>query len=164
VPHAASFEIRPDGALSDPGLHLANASLVEALVVPGSPLVGRTLRDAALRERHGLQGLGLNRCERNILAKLSHLHLRIGDVVLLQGRTTGIAAIAREGLVSVLNPVDEPVGQRPKACQRRQVVRGSWIRARTAPTSCSRRRCDARAAGPRANPACGSSRHFALGG
>lgn len=115
VKDTAGIEIRPDVALSDPGLHLADASLVEALVVPGSPLVGRTLRDAALRERHGLQVLGLNRYGRNILAKLSHLHLRIGDVLLLQGRTTGIAAIAREGLVSVLNTVDEPVGQRPKA-------------------------------------------------
>lgn len=115
VKDTAGIEIRPDVELSDPDLSMEDASLVEALVVPGSGLVGRTLRDAALRERHGLQVVGLNRHGRNIVEKLSHVSLRIGDMLLVQGRTTGIAAIAREGLVSVLNTVTEQPGQRPKA-------------------------------------------------
>lgn len=115
VKDTAGIEIRPDVELSDPDLHTDDSSLVEALVVPNSPLVGRTLRTAALREVHGLQVLGLNRHGRNILAKLSHVTLRVGDVLLVQGRTTGIAAIAREGLVSVLNTVTEESGQRPRA-------------------------------------------------
>jgi di/tricarboxylate transporter len=115
VKDTAGIEIRPDVELSDPDLRMEDTSLVEALIVPGSPLVGVTLRSAALRERHGLQVLGLNRHGRNILAKLSRVSLRVGDVLLLQGRTTGIAAIAAQGLVSVFNTVTEKSGQRPKA-------------------------------------------------
>ncbi len=115
VKDTAGLEIRPDVELSDPDLRVEDASLVEALVVPGSPLVGRTLRGARLREQHGLQVLGLNRHGRNILAKLSHVNLRIGDVLLIQGRKTGLARITEEGLVSVLQAVPETTGKRPKA-------------------------------------------------
>ncbi len=115
IKDTAGLEIRPDVELSDPDLRVEDASLVEALVVPGSPLVGRNLRGARLREQHGLQVLGLNRHGQNILAKLSRVNLRIGDVLLIQGRKTGLARIAEEGLVSVLHAVPETTGQRPKA-------------------------------------------------
>ena len=55
----------------------------------------------------GLQVLGLNRHGRNILAKLSRVSLRVGDVLLIQGRTSGMARIADEGQVSVLHAVEE---------------------------------------------------------
>ncbi len=115
IKDTAGLEIRPDVELSDPDLRVEDASLVEALVVPGSALVGRTLRGARLREQHGLQVLGLNRHGRNILAKLSHVSLRIGDVLLIQGRKTGLARITEDGLVSVLQAVPETTGKRPKA-------------------------------------------------
>lgn len=115
VKDTAGIEIRPDVELSDPDLKTEDISLVEALVVPRSPLVGRTLREAAVRERYRVQVLGLNRSGRNILAKLSHVSLRIGDVLLLQGHPRGLAHLASDGLVSVLNTVPEKTGQRPKA-------------------------------------------------
>lgn len=115
VKDTAGIEIRADHELSDPDLRTEEASLVEALIVPGSRLVGRTLRDAGLRENFGLQVLGLNRHGRNILAKLSHVSLRVGDVLLIQGRKTGLTRIAEQGLVSVLHEVEEKTGQRPKA-------------------------------------------------
>jgi di/tricarboxylate transporter len=115
VKDTAGIEIRPDVELADPDLRTEEASMVEALVVPGSRLVGRTLRAMALRERFGVQVLGLNRHGRNILARLSRVPLRVGDVLLVEGRTTGIAALTREGLVSVLNVVADKPGKRPKA-------------------------------------------------
>jgi di/tricarboxylate transporter len=115
VKDTAGIEIRPDVELSDPDLHDEDASLVEALVAPGSPLVSRTLREMRLRERYGVQILGLNRSGRNLLAKLSRINLRIGDVLLLQGRTRGIAALVSDRVVSVLNTVPEKTGRRPKA-------------------------------------------------
>jgi di/tricarboxylate transporter len=115
VKDTAGIDIRPDVELSDPDLHSEDASLVEVLVVPGSRLVGRTLRDARLRDRYGVQVLGLNRSGRNLLAKLSRINLRIGDVLLLQGRTRGIAELVSDRLVSVLNTVPEKTGRRPKA-------------------------------------------------
>lgn len=107
VKETAGIDIRPEVTLSDPDLHSEDASLVEALVIPGSPLVGRTLRGVGFRERYGLQVLGLNRHGRNLLDKLSRAILRVGDVLLVQGRTALISRLAADGAVNVLNAVDE---------------------------------------------------------
>lgn len=115
VKDTAGIDIRPDVALSDPDLRTEDTTLVEALVVPGSRLVGRTLRSVGFRERYTLQVLGLNRHGRNMLEKLSRSILRVGDVLLIQGRTRAISALAEEGLVSVLNAVDENRAPRPRA-------------------------------------------------
>ncbi|HVU36092.1 MAG TPA: SLC13 family permease [Opitutaceae bacterium] len=115
VKDTAGVDIRADLELSDPDLRSEEAALVEVLVVPGSRLVGRTLRDAGIRERFGVQVLGFNRQGRNILTKLSRISLRAGDVLLIQGRTTGVMRFADEGLVSVLQEVPEKTGIRPKA-------------------------------------------------
>jgi di/tricarboxylate transporter len=115
IKDTAGLEIRADLELSDPDLRDKDATLIEALIVPGSRLAGRTLRDAALREHYGVQVLALNRHGRNILTKLSRVSLRVGDVLLIQGRTSGLTRIADEGLVSVLNAVEAPTGKRPKA-------------------------------------------------
>jgi di/tricarboxylate transporter len=115
VKDTAGIEIRPDVTLSDPDLNIEDAALVEALVVPGSPLVGRTLATARLRERFRVQILGLNRHGKNLLEKLSRTPLRVGDVLLVQGRSAGIAELAEEGMVSVLHEVEEPRINRRKA-------------------------------------------------
>lgn len=115
IKDTAGLEIRADLELSDPDLHDEDAVLVEALVVPGSRLAGRTLRDLSVRESFRVQVLGLNRHGRNIVMKLSHVSLRVGDVLLIQGRSTGLSRMADEGLVSVLHAVEETTGKRPKA-------------------------------------------------
>jgi di/tricarboxylate transporter len=115
VKDTAGIEIRPEVTLSDPDLRSEDAALVEALVVPGSPLVGRTLARAHLRQRFRVQVLGLNRHGKNFVGKLSRTTLRIGDVLLVQGRPGGIAELAEEGIVSVLHAVEEPRINRPKA-------------------------------------------------
>jgi di/tricarboxylate transporter len=115
IKDTAGIEIRPEVMLSDPDMRSGEATLVEALVVPRSPLVGRTLRGVGFRERYGPQVLGLNRHGRNFLEKLARTTLRIGDVLLVQGRKPDIARIADEGLVSILHAVDEPRVNRPKA-------------------------------------------------
>lgn len=107
VKDTAGIEIRPDVELSDPDLNIKDADLVEALVVPRSPLAGRTLRTMAFRERYRLQVLAINRHGRNLLAKLSRTSLRVGDVLLLQGRAHDIGRLVDDGAVSVLNSVDE---------------------------------------------------------
>ena len=115
IKDTAGLELRAELELSDPDLSDEDASLVEALVVPGSRLVERTLREIRLRETYGVQVLGINRHGKNIVEKISHVPLRVGDVLLLQGRATGFAHIEREGLVSVLHAVEGEAGNRPKA-------------------------------------------------
>jgi di/tricarboxylate transporter len=125
VKDTAGIEIRPEVTLSDPDLRTEDTSLVEALVVPGSRLVGRTLRSVGFRERYGLQVLGLNRHGRNLLEKLSHTILRIGDVLLVQGRTRSITRLADERIVSVLNAVEEKRISRPRAWRAMAIFGGS---------------------------------------
>jgi di/tricarboxylate transporter len=115
VKDTVGIEIHPDVALSDPDLRTENTTLVEALVVPKSPLIGRTLRDVGFRERYRLQVLGVNRHGRNMLEKLSRTILQVGDVLLLQGRKEAIAALSNDGTVSVLNAVEDRRIDRPRA-------------------------------------------------
>jgi di/tricarboxylate transporter len=125
VKDTAGIEIRADVTLSDPDLRTEDVSLVEALVVPGSPLVGRSLRGVGFRERFGLQVLGLNRHGRNLLEKLSRTILRVGDVLLVQGRARSISRLAGENMVSVLNAVDEKRIHRPRAFRAMAIFAGA---------------------------------------
>ncbi len=131
IKDTAGLEIRADLELSDPDLRGEDAALVEALIVPGSRLAGRTLRDLSVRESFGVQVLGLNRHGRNIVTKLSHASLRVGDVLLIQGRKTGLSRMANEGLVSVLHAVEETTGKRPKAWRALFIFSASLVLAAT---------------------------------
>ena len=115
IKDTAGVEIRPEIQLSDPFLRSEDAVVAEALVVPGSPLVGRTLRRTRFREHHGLQVLGVHRHEKNLLEKLSRITLRAGDLLLIQGAKARLAAVDEERVLSVLGTIDEARPDRPRA-------------------------------------------------
>ncbi|ACO46783.1 SLC13 family permease [Deinococcus deserti] len=66
--------------------------LVEAVVMPGSPLLGRTLRESRFRERYGLSVLALHRRDKNF-ERLGRLRIRVGDVMLIQGQAERVNAL-----------------------------------------------------------------------
>ncbi|MEF2278073.1 SLC13 family permease [Deinococcus sp. YIM 134068] len=66
--------------------------LVEAVVMPGSPLTGRTLRESRFRERYGLSVLALHRRARTT-ERLANLRVGVGDVLLIQGPTERVGAL-----------------------------------------------------------------------
>ena len=70
----------------------ASVRLVEAVVLPGSPLLGRTLREARFRERYGLSVLALHRRERTT-ERLGQMRVRVGDVLLIQGQAEKVAGL-----------------------------------------------------------------------
>ncbi|MGV3754670.1 MAG: SLC13 family permease, partial [Verrucomicrobiota bacterium] len=115
VKDTAGIEIRPDIKLSDPTLRTEDSVLVEAIVVPNSPLIGRTLRGVQFRERYGLQVLGLNRHGQNVLNKLSRITLRAGDVLLIQGNKVKVSALEEERAFSILGAIDEKRPDRARA-------------------------------------------------
>jgi K+/H+ antiporter YhaU regulatory subunit KhtT len=61
VKEEVGIDIRADIELSDPKLHTEDVGLIEAILLPGSPLIGRTLKGLRFREQYGLQVLGINR-------------------------------------------------------------------------------------------------------
>ena len=77
IKDTAGVEIIADARLSDPDLATEDTALVEAALLPGSPLIGRTLkRRERFRERYGLQVLGINHHGVNVVRKLSETCLR----------------------------------------------------------------------------------------
>ena len=125
VKDTAGIEIKPEVKLSDPNLSDGDTSLVEAFIVPGSPLIGRTLKSLEFRERYGLQVLGLNRHGKNLLRKLSRITLRVGDVFLLQGHRSSVAALRDEGVCSVLGSIESHRLNRRRAVRTALIFIGS---------------------------------------
>lgn len=119
IKDTAGIEIKADLKLSDPNLQSDKVQLVEVILMPKSPLIGRTLKGNQFRERYGLQVLGLNRHGENIRRKLSQAPLRMGDVLLLQGSPQNIAALQDEGVVKILNAVRE---ERPNRRRARRAI------------------------------------------
>jgi len=107
VKDTAGIDIKADVELSDPSLQTDEVGLVEVILLPRSPLIGRTLRGYRFRERHGLQVLGLSRLGEVAGRKISQVQLRLGDVLLVQGRRSNIAALAAGNTFRVLGAVDD---------------------------------------------------------
>ena len=110
----AGIEIKADVHLSDPDLAAEDAALVEAALLPGSPLIGRTLQRSRFRQRYGLQVLGINHQGHNFIRKLSEVTLRLGDVLLLQGRPENIARLHDARVFQVLGELKSVEEKLPK--------------------------------------------------
>jgi di/tricarboxylate transporter len=113
------IEIRPDVRLADGELASKDAVLVEASVPPGSPLVGRSLKEVLFVERYGLVALALHRkpaiqrlTKLQMLGRifgeqsLSALPLSVGDVLLLRGPRSRVAELSDGTTLLVLTDVE----------------------------------------------------------
>jgi di/tricarboxylate transporter len=101
------IELRPDVRLSDAELEGPESMLAEVSVPPGSPLVGRSLKESLFVERFGLVALALHRrpaiqrlTKLQLLGRaylghsLSTLPLAVGDVLLLRGPRQRVAELS----------------------------------------------------------------------
>lgn len=85
--------------------------LEEVILVPGSPLIGRTLEGLDFRSGYGLQVLAINRHGETLTRKMSHIRLSTADVLVVQGDRAHIRTLDRQGLFRILGPIDR---QRPR--------------------------------------------------
>jgi di/tricarboxylate transporter len=77
-----------------------DVGIVEAVILPDSPVVGRTPKGAHLRQRYEVNLLAVRRAGQSIQQRLSSLRLRAGDVIILQGwRSTLPDVLAELGCV-----------------------------------------------------------------
>jgi di/tricarboxylate transporter len=116
IKDTAGLDIRPDVELAVAGQGEEGIVLAEALLVPGSPLIGRTLKSYQLRERHGVQVLAIHRHGVSLRDKLSRIRLRLGDALLLQGSQHRLATLEDR---NVLRVVGAEIEHRPR-------VRHAW--------------------------------------
>lgn len=100
------IELKADVHLADPELEPRKLAIVEGVLMPNSPLIGRTLKSAEFNDRYGLQVLGLNRPGFTTPRKLSRIRMRLGDVLLLQGSAENVKALERGNLFNIFGGVD----------------------------------------------------------
>jgi len=115
VKEVVGIDIRADVELSDANLQADDVGLIEAIVMPGSPLIGRTLNGLRFRDRYGLQVLAINRHGEKLTRKMSQIRLRVGDVLVLQGNRGKIEGLARQNIFRVLASVGEERPNRTRA-------------------------------------------------
>lgn len=89
--NADTSDAGSDDSESEKPAASGDIALMEATVLPGSSLVGRSASDILLRTRYGLNLLALSRQGRRSLKRLRSVALRPGDLLLLQGPPENIS-------------------------------------------------------------------------
>ncbi|MFN2507185.1 MAG: SLC13 family permease [Chthoniobacterales bacterium] len=102
IKDTAGVDIKADVKLADPELEGKDIGMVEIIILPQSPLIGRTLKGQRFREHYGLQVLGINRHGETLSRKISMLRLELGDVLLVQGPHAKIQEAANDSTFRVL--------------------------------------------------------------
>ncbi len=119
VKEAVGIAIKSDVTLADLAWPEQEEQFVEAIVLPNSPMIGRTLKSLDLRRRYNVQLLGINRHGQTIYRKLSQIPFRVGDQLLLQGRPSDLTAREREHFFRVIGTINR---QRPDVHHAPQAV------------------------------------------
>jgi di/tricarboxylate transporter len=114
VKDTAGVEIKADVKLSDPDLQYEEMALAKAIVLPGSSLLGSTLKERRFRQQYGLTVLGLNHRGVNVVRKISTVPIQLGDVLLLQGTRTQLARLDTDPTFHVLGPMEPLAEARPR--------------------------------------------------
>lgn len=101
IKDVAGIELKADAKFVIPEAENGNdphdgIDLVELLVSPGSSLLNRTLRTAQFRERYGVQVLAINRHGETLRRKISQVRLKLGDILLVQGRPEALVNLDLE--------------------------------------------------------------------
>lgn len=114
IKETSGVEIRADLKLGDEDLVGNTLKIVEAILMPQSALVGRTIKELDFRSRFGVTVLAIYRRGHALASKLSDLRLEVGDVLLLQGRAERFGAIASKADLWVLQETEHLPARRRK--------------------------------------------------
>ena len=118
VKDAGGIEIRADvkPTLSDSDLQSEQVRMMEAMVLPRSAFVARTLRDAKFRERTGLTVLAIHSAGgADLVEKLSKTRIHPSDVLLVQGGPEALDRVRRGTDLFLLEDVSAHHPRRRKA-------------------------------------------------
>jgi di/tricarboxylate transporter len=105
---STGLEIAPEFELKDRTLQEQDLVLVEALVAPRSPLVGRTLAETDFRWRYRAIVLALQRRGQVLREKLANLPLQFGDALLLLVQRGDLPKLRANDNLIVLSEVESP--------------------------------------------------------
>ena len=114
VKDTAGIEIRADLQLSEGDIENENRKIVEAILMPQSSLVGRTLKELDFRSRFRLTVIAVYRRGHALTTRLGDLPLRVGDVLLLQGRPERFRTLADSADLFILQEMEHQPARRRK--------------------------------------------------
>jgi di/tricarboxylate transporter len=106
VKQVEGMEIVPDLRLGDQDLIGGTVKIAEAIIMPQSLLIGRTLRELDFRQRYRLTVIAVHRRGHALPTKIGSLSLRVGDVLLLQGDAERFADLGNSLDVWVLEQTE----------------------------------------------------------
>jgi di/tricarboxylate transporter len=112
VKQTEGMEIVPDLHLGDQDLVGGTVKIAEAIIMPQSLLIGRTLRELDFRRRYGLTAIAVHRRGHAFPTKIGSLSLGVGDVLLLQGDAARFADLGNSLDVWVLEQSEHYAGTR----------------------------------------------------
>jgi di/tricarboxylate transporter len=102
---SARLELNAEFKLRDAKLQTEDLRLVQALVAPGSDLIGNTLKDLDFRNRYKALVLAIQRRGEPIREKLNTVTFRVGDALLIQAHEQQIKEMRDDSSFIVLDEV-----------------------------------------------------------
>ncbi|MCE7983636.1 MAG: SLC13 family permease [Caldilinea sp. CFX5] len=88
--NATGFELVGNESLGELTAATDEINILEAVVTPQSPLIGRTVRDLRLRQQHNVNVLAVARRGASLRQRIRNVRFEAGDVLLLQGPNEGL--------------------------------------------------------------------------
>ncbi|PKA84275.1 di/tricarboxylate transporter [Ulvibacter sp. MAR_2010_11] len=85
IKEAQGIDVLADVLLSDADIQNEEVRLAEILILPGSQLLNKTLREVRFRQNYDMVVIAMQRLGEVSFKKISNLKLQIGDILLVQG-------------------------------------------------------------------------------
>lgn len=111
VKDTAGIEITQDLKM---GLTSETRTIAEALLMPQSSFIGRSIRELDFRRRFGLTVLAIYRHGHTLATRIGGLPLKAGDVLLLQARPERLRALADNADLWILEEMEHQPARRRK--------------------------------------------------
>jgi di/tricarboxylate transporter len=108
------LDFKADVHLVDPEDQEKDATIVEAVLLPRSPLIGQSLKRLEFKARYGLQVLALHRAG-PVPQTISTARLRMGDVLLLQGKPENVKSLEQGNLFNIFGGIERERLNRSRA-------------------------------------------------
>lgn len=108
------LEVLPERKLDLKVLQSEEAMVMEAVLAPRSNLVGQTIKDSKIREKFGVQVLGIWRAGKPIRSELENRILQVGDGLLLYGKPEKIDLLREDPDLILLRNSDLEQGHARK--------------------------------------------------
>lgn len=114
VKETAGIEIRPDLQMGDLDQAAATMRIAEAILMPQSSVVGRTIKELDFRRRFGVMVIAIYRRGHALATRIGGLPLRVGDVLLVQGRPEQLRQLADNPDLWILQETEHQPARRRK--------------------------------------------------